>query len=429
MIDGVVQQNTYSGNLLDITNPEVLIGAYKYYGATYMRFQGVVDEVAVYEGSVDATTFANRVSGGGAGTAYAYDANGNRSSLDDGASVTTYGYDAFSNRLNAINASTLQRDAAGNLTADSGGNRTFTYDDTGRLAEIYVSGSLTASYVHNALGQRVRKTAGSDDVVYLYDLAGNLIAEHTASGAHIRDYVWMGNSPVAQVDAGETFSYVHFDHLGTPRLATDDTATIVWRWDSDAFGATAANDDPDGDGTGITVNLRFPGQYFDVESGLHYNYFRTYDPSTGRYLESDPIGLAGGLNSYGYAHQNPSLFVDPDGLNPLLRDPVKRHIFGHLSRGNISEVRHTLNQLGHLTKQESRQLAQQCASARKKNLLQEMKDSGLGQGARSGQHGTPAKRAGAQMIREGNQLPPGPFRDAFKKTGKQLVNQGKGTNH
>ena len=75
-------------------------------------------------------------------------------------------------------------------------------------------------------------------------------------------------------------------------MATDDGQTVVWRWESDAFGTTAADEDPDGDMVTTTINLRFPGQYYDQETGLHYNYFRTYDPATRRYLESDPIGLA-----------------------------------------------------------------------------------------------------------------------------------------
>jgi RHS repeat-associated protein len=69
----------------------------------------------------------------------------------------------------------------------------------------------------------------------------------------------------------------------------------------------------DGDGQAFTLNLRFPGQYFDEETGTHYNYFRDYDPGVGRYVQSDPIGLAGGLNTYGYAYQNPLVNFDPDG--------------------------------------------------------------------------------------------------------------------
>ena len=71
---------------------------------------------------------------------------------------------------------------------------------------------------------------------------------------------------------------------------------MVWSWQSDAFGATAANEDPDGDGVNQVVDLRFPGQYYDSETGLHYNYRRYYNPSTGRYITSDPIGVLGQLH-------------------------------------------------------------------------------------------------------------------------------------
>lgn len=94
---------------------------------------------------------------------------------------------------------------------------------------------------------------------------------------------------------------------------TDPNQTILWRWDSDPFGTTAANEDPDGDGRALTLNVRFAGQYFDSETGLHYNYFRYYDPATGRYISSDPIGLAGGLNTYGYVNANPILYFDRFG--------------------------------------------------------------------------------------------------------------------
>ena len=101
--------------------------------------------------------------------------------------------------------------------------------------------------------------------------------------------------------------YLHSDHLNTPRMATNQTQQNVWQWQSDAFGVGQANGS-------LVMNLRFPGQYFDQESGLHYNYFRDYDPETGRYVESDPIGLKGGPNTFGYVGGNPLRFSDPLGL-------------------------------------------------------------------------------------------------------------------
>ena len=99
--------------------------------------------------------------------------------------------------------------------------------------------------------------------------------------------------------------YLYTDHLDTAMLITDAGNKVVWRWDnSDPFGVSLPEEDPDRDGQAFTFNLRFPGQYFDQETGLHYNYFRDYEPSTGRYVKSDPIGLEGGLNTYAYVGGN-----------------------------------------------------------------------------------------------------------------------------
>lgn len=98
---------------------------------------------------------------------------------------------------------------------------------------------------------------------------------------------------------GVALFYVHVDHLDTPRpISRPSDNVIVWRWDSDPYGTTAANEDPDSDSSQFSFNLRFPGQYFDAKTGLHCNYFRDYDPATGRYAQSDPIGLLGGLNTF-----------------------------------------------------------------------------------------------------------------------------------
>jgi RHS repeat-associated protein len=109
--------------------------------------------------------------------------------------------------------------------------------------------------------------------------------------------------------------YLHTDHLTTPRLATDGSQRVVWRYEGEAFGASVPNEDPDGDGVRVTINLRFPGQYYDAETGLHYNWHRYYDPKTGRYITSDPIGLEGGLNTYAYTLSNPMRYADPTGLD------------------------------------------------------------------------------------------------------------------
>jgi len=109
--------------------------------------------------------------------------------------------------------------------------------------------------------------------------------------------------------------YVHTDHLGTPLAMTDEAGIKVWSAVYDPFGATTPDKDPDGNGSAVALNVRFPGQYYDQETGLHYNAFRTYDPATGRYITSDPIGLQGGLNTYAYAHSNPVRWSDPTGLD------------------------------------------------------------------------------------------------------------------
>ena len=114
-----------------------------------------------------------------------------------------------------------------------------------------------------------------------------------------------------------TIYYIHPDHLGTPRaITTSDTAnTKVWEWkNEDAFGNNAPNEDPSATGTAFKYNLRFPGQYFDSETNTNYNYYRDYDPAKGRYVQSDPIGLKGGLNTFAYVGGNPLSYTDPLGL-------------------------------------------------------------------------------------------------------------------
>ena len=175
--------------------------------------------------------------------------------------------------------------------------------------------AFSASY--NPFGQREKKNIGAwanyHEIQFIYDAAGHLIGEYDDLGALIRETVYLGDRPIA-VKTPTGLYTIHTDHLDTPRAITDSSGTVVWRWESDAFGVGAVDEDPDGDSNGFTFNLRFPGQYFDRESGLHYNWNRYYDPGTGRYITSDPIGLAGGINTYLYARANPNRSIDPFGL-------------------------------------------------------------------------------------------------------------------
>ncbi|HBO4469254.1 TPA: RHS repeat protein, partial [Pseudomonas aeruginosa] len=263
------------------------------------------------------------------GRSYAYDAVGNRTQRSDNpasggtASSQDYQYAPDSNRLTAIGAQAVTSDAAGNLTQDRAA-RKLAYDAQGRLQSVSRDGQQVAEYRYNALGQRIVKLTPESVTTYLYGPDGQLLgeAEHDGSGRKLRAqyYLWLDSLPLATIDAdydaqgkvgNPTLLYLHGDHLDTPRLATDASGQIAWQWQSDAFGRGEALSQ------GSTqVNLRFPGQYYDAESGLHYNYFRDYDPETGRYVESDPIGLEGGINTYGYVNANPINQTDWRGTVP-----------------------------------------------------------------------------------------------------------------
>ncbi len=247
---------------------------------------------------------------------WTYDANGNRLT-QTGTSASTFTPSGTSNHLTSTTgalARTYLYDAAGNTNSYS--NLTFTYNNRGRASGVTV-GKTSNGYVYNALGQMIEKTVGSTITLLMYDEAGHLLGEYSSTGALIQETVWMGDIPVATLRPnGSTISiyYVHTDQLNAPRKITRPSDNgLMWRWDADPFGTAAPNQNPASLGTFI-YNLRFPGQYYQIETGLIYNYYRDYDPATGRYLESDPIGLGGGINTYGYVGGNPIEFSDPLGL-------------------------------------------------------------------------------------------------------------------
>ncbi|MBF0526412.1 MAG: hypothetical protein HQK56_15110, partial [Deltaproteobacteria bacterium] len=174
----------------------------------------------------------------------------------------------------------------------------------GRLVQV-TAGSNTTSYAINGLGQRVSKT-GAATTIFAYDEAGHLLGEYDSAGSVIQETVWLGDLPVAVLKTGAQY-FVNPDHLGSPRSIVDGSGNTVWKWDKDPFG----NGAPTGS---LTYNLRFPGQYFDSETGLYYNMARDYNPGLGRYIQSDPIGLDGGVNTYAYVVGDPVNRIDPWGL-------------------------------------------------------------------------------------------------------------------
>jgi RHS repeat-associated protein len=154
--------------------------------------------------------------------------------------------------------------------------------------------------------------------MFHYDIVGKLILETSNTATSKVAYVYANNELIAQVRRSgttDTLVYVHTDHEGTPRLATNTSAVKVWSWEGRAFGDTTPNQDPDGDGSATTINFRYGNAYRDSESDLWNMGYRVYDPQIGRFITSDPIGLAGGRNTYGYGNQNPLRYTDPRGLN------------------------------------------------------------------------------------------------------------------
>jgi RHS repeat-associated protein len=145
-----------------------------------------------------------------------------------------------------------------------------------------------------------------------------LLGEYDIDGHARQEIVWMGSMPVALLQDGALYQ-IRSNQLSAPMAIIDSWGKEVWRWEPKPFGDSLPDEDPDGDGQRLTLNLRFPGQYFDAETGLYYNYFRNYDPMTGRYIQSDSIGLAGGLNTYGYVGGRPLSYIDPFGLEILLQ--------------------------------------------------------------------------------------------------------------
>ena len=262
---------------------------------------------------------------------FTYDENGNRLNKQRNTKDRPYSYNANTNQLTSVNNKAITLDEVGNTLSDKNGKRQYTYNQRNQLHTLTKNGQLRGQYQYNASNQRTSKQHTNKDGTkqrtfhYQYDHFGNLIGEYKENKNGVykpkRTYVWLNNEPVAQItfrtnqaEEIKHITYITTDHLNTPRIGTDEAAEIAWRWDSDAFGQAQPDKDSDADDANRNIRLRFPGQYKDGESGLYYNWHRYYDPNIGRYITSDPIGLGGGLNTYGYVSANPLINIDPRGL-------------------------------------------------------------------------------------------------------------------
>jgi RHS repeat-associated protein len=256
---------------------------------------------------------------------FTYDATGNRLSKQLGTTAAVpYTYASTNHRLTNSGTGVRSFDANGNST-DIPAVGALAYDERNRLSSgVQVWGTkpnqylVTDSYLFNARGERVQTSKnGLGPLVFkpfLYDEAGKLLATGTSKVAD--EVIYLDAIPVARVQNGVILQ-IETDHLGTPRVIQNATGGgTTWTWNLLANAATGSNAFGEQPASGSDFNLRFPGQYSDG-NGLSYNYFRDYEPGTGRYVESDPIGLRGGMNTFGYVNMKPLTLIDPKGLEGI----------------------------------------------------------------------------------------------------------------
>jgi RHS repeat-associated protein len=245
---------------------------------------------------------------------YTYDPVANRTGS---AHTANWTYNA-NNQLTAAGSITYTYDENGNTTkqtdaSNATNTRSYVYDTDNRLIEVHDAGNaIVAVYSYDPFGRRLSKDTGNSKTYYFYNAEG-LIAEADATGQLTRSYGYapgstFGTNPLWLKSGNAYYTYQN-DHLGTPMKLLNQSGVTVWSATYDAFGNATV--DPN---STVTNNLRFPGQYADQETGLHYNWMRYYDPATGRYVTSDPIGLMGGINFYAYTAGNPVNYTDSTGL-------------------------------------------------------------------------------------------------------------------
>ncbi len=320
---GIVNNQSSECDCLEVANP----GKPMEQIYTYDRNKNLISIRGTYRPQYDrdfAYDSLNRlVTGSGLyGTiGFTYDDVGNRLTKTFNGETETYSYIAGTNRLSGISGSdpvSFTYDENGNVIGTS--SRTFTYNQANRLVRVNESGNTLGEYTYNGIGQRIKKSTDEGTTIFHYDFDGNIIGKSSPGGSFNTEFLYLGSSRTAKVDAatGAIFHYLN-DYLGTPQVMTDANGIVVWKAHYRPFGQAVMNIH-----SSVENNFRFAGQYYDQETGLHYNYWRYYDPTTGRYLTPDPIGLDGGINLYAYVQNNPVNFVDFFGLKMISKISVNQ---------------------------------------------------------------------------------------------------------
>jgi RHS repeat-associated protein len=252
-------------------------------------------------------------------TTWTYDDAGNRLTETAG-STSTYVPNAL-NQYASVGGTTQVYDTNGNLVDD--GTNTYTFDSQSRLvsalADDGLGGTISASYAYDPFMRRTRKTVDGAATYFLWS-GGGLIEEYAGAGSRQKQYVYAADFSPAHVRSDDALGAevvfdVHTGHLSAPILVTSSNGEAAWR--AEYAGFAAAIVDPE---SVLGFDMRLPGQYFDDETGLQYNWFRYYDPSKGRYSGADPIGQIGSINLYRYAMNSVLHFIDPTGLSEVVFD-------------------------------------------------------------------------------------------------------------
>jgi RHS repeat-associated protein len=245
---------------------------------------------------------------------YAYDAAGNRTDLAHAAGKDVYRYAQNSNRLLQLNDVDYRYDSTGRLIER--GDLRYEYNAGGRLSAVYRADRLQATFEYNSEGERISKTdhtrSPSVTTYFLYE-KNRLVAEISEDGNVSTQYIYLANRPVGVIRDEQVYMIVT-DWRQAPIDVVGPEGKVVWHAQYRPFGSAEINADPDKDGEKFALNLRLPGQYYDTETGIAYNLHRDYDPSIGRFLTSDPLGVSAGLNTYAYVESDPINRIDPTGL-------------------------------------------------------------------------------------------------------------------